>query len=131
MSSLRSGIKQVKVERPRPLKIGGGTQPELGVEDLVSVVDNVRKTLSSSEAGDGGFAIVGQLKILSANLRLTGSSLETNNKVILMKTCSQAKVQSLKSRTWTLLTLWSHHTKLLKHFSKGPRRYCNSILKLF
>ena len=38
--------KKVKVERPRPLKIGGGTQPELGVEDLVVVADNVSRSLA-------------------------------------------------------------------------------------
>ena len=47
MSSLRSGIKQVRVERPRPLKMGGDTQPELGQEDLVVVVGDIFVTEKS------------------------------------------------------------------------------------
>ena len=43
MSSLRSGIKQVRVERPRPLKMGGGTQPELGPGDLAATVETVTR----------------------------------------------------------------------------------------
>ena len=63
MSSLRSGIKQVRVERPRPLKMGGGTQPELGQEDLVAVVESVRQSLGAPGGSAG--AVLGQLQTLA------------------------------------------------------------------
>ena len=83
MSTLRSGIKQVKVERPRPLKIGGGTQPELSLEDLISVLNKVIRNLSSSSppSGETLDESVGLLKVLTANLKLSGPQLELSNKV--------------------------------------------------
>ena len=80
--SVRTGIKQVKVERPRPLKIGGGTQPQVGVDDLVVVVDSVRRTLSGGESPGASFDVVSQLQTLSANLKLSGAQLESSHKVI-------------------------------------------------
>ena len=82
--SVRTGIKQVKVERPRPLKIGGGTQPQVGVDDLVVVVDSVRRTLSGGGTGESpgaSFDVVSQLQTLSANLKLSGAQLESSHKV--------------------------------------------------
>ena len=82
MSSLRSGIKQVRVERPRPLKMGGGTQPELGQEDLVAVVESVRQSLGAPGASTG--AVLSQLQTLAANLRTAGPQLELSHKVTIM-----------------------------------------------
>ena len=73
--------KKVKVERPRPLKIGGGTQPELGVEDLLVVVENVRRSLSVTGVAENNFDLLHQLQILSANLKISGSALEKSHKV--------------------------------------------------
>ena len=81
--SMRCGgvSKKVKVERPRPLKIGGGTQPELGVEDLLVVVENVRRSLSPDSGPENNLDLLHQLQILSANLKLSGSALEKSHKV--------------------------------------------------
>ena len=81
--SLKAGgvSKKVKVERPRPLKIGGGTQPELRVEDLLVVVENVRRSLAVSGGSENNFDLLHQLQILSANLKISGSSLERSHKV--------------------------------------------------
>ena len=76
--------KKVKVERPRPLKIGGGTQPELGLEDLVVVVDNVRRTLAGMAVGPGAqtnFDLKNQLEVLIANLKISGPALEKSHRV--------------------------------------------------
>ena len=76
--------KKVKVERPRPLKIGGGTQPELGVEDLLVVVDSVRRSLAVvgvGAAAQPNFDLKNQLEVLIANLKISGPALETNHKV--------------------------------------------------
>jgi len=81
--SLKSGggvSKKVKVERPRPLKIGGGTQPELGVEDLLVVVDNVKRILSVSGVPENNLDLLHKLQILSANLKISGSTLERTHK---------------------------------------------------
>ena len=70
MSSLRNGVKQVRVERPRPLKMGGGTQPELGLGDLVTVLESVTRSLAGSGkpvmAGAGDPGVVRQLETLAA-----------------------------------------------------------------
>jgi len=71
--------KQVKVERPRPLKIGGGTHPELSLEDLLVVIEGVRKNLGI-KCEDGGEQMVGQLQLLSANLKIRGPTLELSHK---------------------------------------------------
>ena len=81
-----SGVsKKVKVERPRPLKIGGGTQPELGVEDLLVVVENVRRTLAgaglAAPAAQTNFDLKNQLEVLTANLKISGPALESSHKV--------------------------------------------------
>ena len=76
--------KKVKVERARPLKMGGGTQPELGVEDLVVVVDNVRRSLAGVAVGPGGqtnFDLKNQLEVLIANLKISGPVLEKSHRV--------------------------------------------------
>ena len=76
--------KKVKVERPRPLKIGGGTQPELGVEDLLVLVDNVRRSLVLGLGGPGShtnFDLKNQLEVLTANLKISGPALEESHKV--------------------------------------------------
>ena len=74
--------KKVKVERPRPLKIGGGTQPELGLEDLVVVVDNVRRTLAGMAVGaQTNFDLKNQLEVLIANLKISGPTLEKSHRV--------------------------------------------------
>ena len=36
-------VRSVKVVRPRPLKMGGGTQPELGPGDLAATVETVTR----------------------------------------------------------------------------------------
>ena len=86
MSSLRNGVKQVRVERPRPLKMGGGTQPELGLGDLVTVLESVTRSLAGSGkpvmAGAGDPGVIRQLETLAANLRMTGPQLELSHKVI-------------------------------------------------
>lgn len=105
--SLKAGggvSKKVKVERPRPLKIGGGTQPELGVEDLLVVVDNVRRSLLVPGGTENNFDLLHQLQILSANLKISGGSLERSHKDVmdklntaLMSACRQEQF-SLVSR---------------------------------
>ena len=50
---VRGMVKQVKVERPRPLKIGGGAQPELSLDDLLVVIEGVRKSLGVKGEGGG------------------------------------------------------------------------------
>jgi len=74
---VRGVIKQVKVERPRPLKIGGGAHPELSLDDLLVVIEGVRKCLAVKGEGD---QIVGQLQLLSANLKISGPTLENSHK---------------------------------------------------
>ena len=49
---VRGVAKQVKVERPRPLKIGGGAHPELSLEDLLVEIERFRKSLGVK--GEGG-----------------------------------------------------------------------------
>jgi len=80
LKSVGGVSKKVKVERPRPLKIGGGTQPELGVEDLLVVVDNVKKILSVSGVPENNLDLLHKLQILSANLKISGSALERTHK---------------------------------------------------
>ena len=72
--------KQVKVERPRPLKIGGGAHPELSLEDLLVEIERFRKSLGVKGEG-GGDQIVGQLQLLAANLKISGPTLEVSHKV--------------------------------------------------
>ena len=67
-------VKQVRVERPRPLKIGGGAHPELSLEDLLVVM----KSLVGKGEGE---QMVGQLQLLSANLKICGPTLEISHKV--------------------------------------------------
>jgi len=76
---IRGAAKQVKVERPRPLKIGGGAHPELSLEDLLVVVEGVRKSLGfrGEEEDD---QLVGQLQLVAANLKISGPTLETSHK---------------------------------------------------
>ena len=57
---VRGVVKQVRVERPRPLKIGGGAHPELSLDDLLVVIEGVRKSL-----GVKGEHMVGQLQLIS------------------------------------------------------------------
>lgn len=76
---VRGVAKQVKVERPRPLKIGGGAHPELSLEDLLVEIERLRKTLGSKGEG-GGDQIVGQLQLLAANLKISGPTLEISHK---------------------------------------------------
>ena len=77
---VRGLVKQVKVERPRPLKIGGGAHPELSLHDLLVVIEGVRKSLGVK--GEGGREhILGQLQLLSANLKIIGPTLEISHKV--------------------------------------------------
>ena len=95
MSSLRSGIKQVRVERPRPLKMGGGTQPELGQEDLVAVVESVRQSLGAPGASTG--AVLSQLQTLAANLRTAGPQLEISHKVTIMMMIKRMMMMILSS----------------------------------
>ena len=71
-------VKQVRVERPRPLKIGGGAHPELSLEDLLVVMEGVRKSLVGKGEGE---QMVGQLQLLSANLKICGPTLEISHKV--------------------------------------------------
>ena len=76
------GLRQkVKVERPRPLKMGGGTQPELGLEDLLVVVDKVTRGLAEAEVGHTNFDLKNQLEVLTANLKISGPALERSHKV--------------------------------------------------
>ena len=50
---VRGVVKQVRVERPRPLKIGGGAHPELSLDDLLVVIEGVRKSLGVKGEGGG------------------------------------------------------------------------------
>jgi len=81
--------KKVKLERPRPLKIGGGTQPELGVEDLLVVVENVRRSLAgaglAAPAAQTNFDLKNQLEVLTANLKISGPALERSHKNLMDK----------------------------------------------
>ena len=103
MSSLRNGVKQVRVERPRPLKMGGGTQPELGLGDLVTVLESVTRSLAGSGkpvmAGAGDPGVIRQLETLAANLRMTGPQLELSHKVRL--------TQIRLGFDWDLDSTWS------------------------
>jgi len=76
---VRGVAKQVKVERPRPLKIGGGAHPELSLEDLLVEIERFRKSLGVKGEG-GGDQIVGQLQLLAANLKISGPTLEVSHK---------------------------------------------------
>jgi len=77
---VRGVVKQVKVERPRPLKIGGGAHPELSLDDLLVVIEGVRKSLAVKGDGGDGEQIVGQLQLMSANLKISGPTLENTHK---------------------------------------------------
>jgi len=74
---VRGVAKQVKVERPRPLKIGGGAHPELSLEDLLVEIERLRKNLGVKSEGE---QIVGQLQLLAANLKISGATLELSHK---------------------------------------------------
>ena len=87
---VRGVIKQVKVERPRPLKIGGGAHPELSLDDLLVVIEGVRKCLAVKGEGD---QIVGQLQLLSANLKISGPTLENTHKV-----CNNRVIEKIISK---------------------------------
>jgi len=76
---LRGVAKQVKVERPRPLKIGGGAHPELSLEDLLVVIEGVRKSLGV-KGEEGENQMVGQLQLVAANLKISGPTLEISHK---------------------------------------------------
>ena len=56
---MRGKVKQVKVERPRPLKIGGGAHPELSIDDLLVVIEGVRKSLGVKGEGGGEHMVPG------------------------------------------------------------------------
>ena len=77
---LRGVAKQVKVESPRPLKIGGGAHPELSLEDLLVVIEGVRKSLGV-KGEEGENQMVGQLQLVAANLKISGPTLEISHKV--------------------------------------------------
>jgi len=92
----------VKVERPRPLKIGGGTQPELGLEDLVVMVETVRRSL----AGPGpqtNFDIKNQLEVLTANLKISGPALERSHKNMMDK-LNQALISACRLDQFPLVS---------------------------
>lgn len=103
MSSLRNGVKQVRVERPRPLKMGGGTQPELGLGDLVTVLESVTRSLAGSGkpvmAGAGDPGVIRQLETLAANLRMTGPQLELSHKD-LMDSWTGALTEACRQEAW-------------------------------
>jgi len=76
---VRGVVKKAKVERPRPLKIGGGAHPELSLDDLLVVMEGLRRSLGVK--GEGGKEhMVGQLQLLSANLKISGPTLEISHK---------------------------------------------------
>ena len=70
--------RQTRVERPRPLKMSGGREPELRHEDLLVLLEAVLRALVSRQY-DG--QMVGQVAGLCANLKRSGASLETSHKV--------------------------------------------------
>lgn len=102
MSTLR---KIVKVERPRPLKIGGGTQPELGQDSLICLIETVIKKLSSESTIDLDTQelVTGHLKTLAANLRISGAQLETTHQD-LMENLNQSLLNTCKLESWPLLS---------------------------
>jgi len=69
--------RQTRVEKPRPLKMSGGTQPELRPEDLVVVVENVIKGLANRQYDE---QMVGQVRSLCANLKRSGAQMECTHK---------------------------------------------------
>ena len=70
--------RQTRVERPRPLKMSGGREPELRHEDLLVLLEAVLRALVSRQY-DG--QMVGQVAGLCANLKRSGATLETSHKV--------------------------------------------------
>jgi len=101
MSTLR---KIVKVERPRPLKIGGGTLPELGQDSLICLIETVIKKLSFDTIdSDTQELVTGHLKTLAANLRISGAQLE-NTHQDLMENLNQALLSTCKLEIWSLLS---------------------------
>lgn len=69
-------LKQVKVEKPRPLKT------VLSQEDLLIMVDGVTNRVVSRQFDD---QLVGQLANLCANLKLAGPQLELSQKAVMDK----------------------------------------------
>ena len=69
---------QTKVERPRPLKMSGGREPELRHEDLLVLLESVLRSLAGRQY-DG--QLVSQVAGLCANLKRNGATLETSHKV--------------------------------------------------
>ena len=70
--------RQTKVERPRPLKMSGGREPELRHEDLLVLLESVLRSLAGRQY-DG--QLVSQVAGLCANLKRNGAALETSHKV--------------------------------------------------
>jgi len=77
--------RQTRVERPRPLKMSGGREPELRHEDLLVLLEAVLRALVSRQY-DG--QMVGQVAGLCANLKRSGASLETSHKELMDKLLS-------------------------------------------
>merc|ERR1712180_316292 len=69
--------RQTRIEKPRPLKMSGGTQPELRPEDLLVVVENVIRGLNVRQYDD---QMVGQVGSLCANLKRSGAQMESSHK---------------------------------------------------
>jgi len=77
--------RQTKVERPRPLKMSGGREPELRHEDLLVLLESVLRSLAGRQY-DG--QLVSQVAGLCANLKRNGASLETSHKELMDKLLS-------------------------------------------
>lgn len=69
--------RQTRIEKPRPLKMSGGTQPELRPEDLLVVVENVIRGLNIRQYDD---QMVSQVGSLCANLKRSGAQMESSHK---------------------------------------------------
>ena len=92
--------RQTRVERPRPLKMSGGREPELRHEDLLVLLEAVLRSLVSRQY-DG--QMVGQVAGLCANLKRSGASLETSHKVRQL-----LGIQSLTLHVWNPLSLLAY-----------------------
>jgi len=69
--------RQTRVEKPRPLKLHGGTAPQVRCEELVVAVEAVYRGLASRQYDK---TMVGQVASLCAGLKRQGSALEASHK---------------------------------------------------
>ena len=104
--------RQTRVERPRPLKMSGGREPELRHEDLLVLLEAVLRALVSRQY-DG--QMVGQVAGLCANLKRSGATLETSHKV----KPNRSTLDPLFRQVLHTLQLWVPLASLAFHVCKG------------